>query len=187
MRRFVPSPAMVVALVALLVALSGSAYAALKIGTANIKDNAVTAKKIAPKSMVDSFEFANVAEESVRIKDFGSFTVGLLCEDVPVVSGPAALSAGATINAVSPVSATVTESLPPAFEPDSFDTPSLAAGNGARLTGSVSYAGDGTRSFSLGRAFVRDGSGKTYLVDVVAFANEDEHRCDLSGKVITGK
>jgi hypothetical protein len=41
-----PSPAMAVALLALIVALSGSAYAATKIGTKQIKAGAVTAKKI---------------------------------------------------------------------------------------------------------------------------------------------
>jgi len=41
-----PSPAMVVALLALTVALGGSAYAATKIGTKQIKAGAVTAKKI---------------------------------------------------------------------------------------------------------------------------------------------
>lgn len=46
MKRFIPSPAMVVALLALAVALSGSAYAAIKIGTNNIKNSAVTAPKI---------------------------------------------------------------------------------------------------------------------------------------------
>jgi hypothetical protein len=41
-----PSPALAIALVALFVALGGSAYAATKIGTKDIKDGAVTAAKI---------------------------------------------------------------------------------------------------------------------------------------------
>ena len=41
-----PSPAMVVAIIALIVALAGGAYAASKIGTKQLKNNAVTKKKI---------------------------------------------------------------------------------------------------------------------------------------------
>ena len=41
-----PSPAMGVALIALLVALSGTTYAATRIGTKQIKDNAITSPKI---------------------------------------------------------------------------------------------------------------------------------------------
>jgi hypothetical protein len=41
-----PSPAMVVALVALFLALGGSSYAALSIGTGNIRNGAVTSAKI---------------------------------------------------------------------------------------------------------------------------------------------
>lgn len=43
-----PSPAMVVALLALVVALGGSAYAASKIGTKDIRRGAVTAAKLRP-------------------------------------------------------------------------------------------------------------------------------------------
>ncbi len=47
MKRFKkgPSPAMIVAMVALVVAMGGSAYAGVKIGTKQIKDKAVTSKK----------------------------------------------------------------------------------------------------------------------------------------------
>jgi trimeric autotransporter adhesin len=41
-----PSPAMGVALIALVVAMGGSSYAALRIGTKQIKDNAITSPKI---------------------------------------------------------------------------------------------------------------------------------------------
>ena len=41
-----PSPAMCVALVALVVATTGTTYAAVRIGTKQIKDNAVTSPKI---------------------------------------------------------------------------------------------------------------------------------------------
>lgn len=46
MRRVIPTPSMAVALVALLIALSGSAYAVTKIGTRQIESNAVTTPKI---------------------------------------------------------------------------------------------------------------------------------------------
>ncbi len=45
-RRLRPSPSMGVALLALAVALSGTAYAANKIGSNQIKKNAVTTSKI---------------------------------------------------------------------------------------------------------------------------------------------
>ena len=50
MNRFlkVPSPAMIVAIIALVVALGGSAWAGIKIGTAQIKNKAVTPSKLAP-------------------------------------------------------------------------------------------------------------------------------------------
>lgn len=51
MKRLIPSPAMAVALLALIVALSGSAYAVTKIGTKQIKSNAVTTAKIKNKAV----------------------------------------------------------------------------------------------------------------------------------------
>jgi hypothetical protein len=47
MRRLIPSPATTIALIALVVALAGSAYAAIKIDTPNIRRGAITAKKLA--------------------------------------------------------------------------------------------------------------------------------------------
>jgi hypothetical protein len=44
--RLAPSPAMVVALIALFISLGGVSYAAVRIGTGNIKNGAVTAKKL---------------------------------------------------------------------------------------------------------------------------------------------
>lgn len=46
MKRFTPSPSMVVALIALTVALSGTAYAAATINGKNIKKGTVTSKQI---------------------------------------------------------------------------------------------------------------------------------------------
>ena len=53
-RSFRPTPAMVVALLALTVALGGTAFAAAKIGTSDIKNNAVTSKKIKKKAVTSS-------------------------------------------------------------------------------------------------------------------------------------
>jgi hypothetical protein len=54
MRRFLPSPAMVVAVVALVVSLGGSAYAALVITGKNIKNGTVTGKDIHNRSLSGS-------------------------------------------------------------------------------------------------------------------------------------
>src|SRR4051794_10747425 len=47
MSRLKPTPGTLIAMVALVVALAGSAYAAIKIDTQNIRRGAVTAKKLA--------------------------------------------------------------------------------------------------------------------------------------------
>jgi uncharacterized protein YjbI with pentapeptide repeats len=46
-----PTPALVVALLALVVALGGTSYAAVKIGSAQIKNNSVTGKDVKDKSL----------------------------------------------------------------------------------------------------------------------------------------
>ena len=53
--RKVPSPALVISLIALFVALGSGAYAASKIGTSDLKRNAVTTPKLAKDadSLVD--------------------------------------------------------------------------------------------------------------------------------------
>jgi hypothetical protein len=51
MRRFLPSPAMVVAIVALIASLSGSAYAALVITGKSIKNGTVTTRDIRNRSL----------------------------------------------------------------------------------------------------------------------------------------
>jgi len=50
-KRFRPTPSMVVAMLALVVAIGGTAVAATKIGTKQIKNNAVTTKKIKKKAI----------------------------------------------------------------------------------------------------------------------------------------
>lgn len=63
-----PSPAMIVALVALFVALGGSAYAASKIGTKDIKNNAITTAKI-KKNAVTAAKVKKNAITTAKIKD----------------------------------------------------------------------------------------------------------------------
>ena len=64
-RRLRPSPSMGVALLALAIALSGTAYAANKIGSNQIKSNAVTTAKI-----------RNNAVNSSKIADYGTMLNG---------------------------------------------------------------------------------------------------------------
>ena len=52
MSRLRPSPAMIVALIALFVSLGGVGYAAIKVGTKQIKDGAVTDAKLHKRSVV---------------------------------------------------------------------------------------------------------------------------------------
>lgn len=69
MKRFkfsLPSPAMIVAIVALVAALAGSAYAAKKIGSHQLKKNAVTTKKISDGA-VTSGKLANGAVTSGKL------------------------------------------------------------------------------------------------------------------------
>lgn len=66
-----PSPALVISLLALFVALGGSAYAAQKIGTKEIKNNAITPAKIkkgavtTPKIKDNAITGAKIAEASL--------------------------------------------------------------------------------------------------------------------------
>ena len=63
-----PSPALVISLLALFVALGGSAYAATKIGTKDIKANAITAGKI-KKNAVTSAKIKKDAVTGSKIKE----------------------------------------------------------------------------------------------------------------------
>jgi hypothetical protein len=67
LRRFRPSPAMVVASVALFLAIGGISYAAVKIGTHNIRDGAVTKAKLHANAVVSQ----KVRDGSLRRKDLG--------------------------------------------------------------------------------------------------------------------
>jgi hypothetical protein len=61
-----PSPALVISMLALFVALGGSAYAATKIGTKNIKNNAITASKI-KKNAVTTAKIKNGAVTGAKV------------------------------------------------------------------------------------------------------------------------
>src|SRR5919109_3220613 len=82
LHRFRPSPAMVVALIALFVSLGGVGIAATKIGTKQIKNGAVTAKKL-HKNAVTKKKIKNNAVIGSKIAD------GAVQEDEP---GPPAVS-----------------------------------------------------------------------------------------------
>jgi hypothetical protein len=81
--RLLPSPAMVMAFIALLVAIGGTSYAALRlppksVGTAQLKNRAVTAAKVAPHSLTA----ANIKESalsalSVAEADHAKLATGL--------------------------------------------------------------------------------------------------------------
>jgi hypothetical protein len=68
-----PSPSLVISILALFIALGGSAYAASKVGTKDIKKNAITAKKIkknavtTAKIMDDAVTGAKVAESTLGV------------------------------------------------------------------------------------------------------------------------
>lgn len=69
-----PSPAMVVALIALFAALGGSAYAAKKIGTKEIKANAITTGKIKKNAITTS----KIKKEAVTGAKINESTLGVV-------------------------------------------------------------------------------------------------------------
>jgi hypothetical protein len=76
-----PSPAMGVALIALVVALSGTTYAAVRIGTAQIKSNAITSPKIR-NGQVRNVDLAR--NSVVTAKIVASAVTGLQIRDASV-------------------------------------------------------------------------------------------------------
>ena len=68
-RRKLPSPAMIVACLALMVAIGGSAYAASKINGKDIKKDTVTGKQIKEKTVknVASAKKAKKAKDSNKV------------------------------------------------------------------------------------------------------------------------
>jgi hypothetical protein len=67
-KRFRPSPALVISLIALFVSVSGVAWAAATIGTSDIKNGAVTAKKLHNKA-VTTKKIKNNAVNDAKIAD----------------------------------------------------------------------------------------------------------------------
>lgn len=63
-----PSLALVISLLALFISVSGVAYAAATVGTANIKNGAVTEPKLAPSAVTSS----RLADGTVRARDVGT-------------------------------------------------------------------------------------------------------------------
>lgn len=63
-----PSPSLVISILALFVALGGSAYAASKIGTKNIKNNAITAAKI-KKNAITTAKIKNGAVTGQKVDE----------------------------------------------------------------------------------------------------------------------
>src|SRR5436190_16634556 len=67
-RRFRPSPALIISLIALFVAVSGVAWAAATVGTKDIKNSAVTAKKL-HRNAVTKAKIKNNAVNASKIVD----------------------------------------------------------------------------------------------------------------------
>ncbi len=63
-----PSPSLVISILALFVALGGSAYAASKVGTKDIKNKAITAAKI-KKNAITTAKIKNEAVTGAKIKE----------------------------------------------------------------------------------------------------------------------
>lgn len=83
-----PSPAMVVAVVALFAALSGGAYAAVKITTSDLADNAVTHSKLANNSVWNS----NLGQGVVQANNLSKS----LAQEIGKTPNPSSGSTGST-------------------------------------------------------------------------------------------
>ena len=67
-----PSLSLVISLIALVVAMGGTSYAAVKIGTNGLKNNAVTSSKIKNETITSK----DVRNGGLRAKDFGGLATG---------------------------------------------------------------------------------------------------------------
>jgi hypothetical protein len=97
-----PSPSLVISILALFVALGGSAYAAGKIGTKNIKNNAVTAAKI-KKNAVTTAKIKNGAVTGAKIN---AATLGTVPNATHAATADSATKATDATNATNAVNAT---------------------------------------------------------------------------------
>jgi hypothetical protein len=100
--RRLPSPAMVVACIALAVALGGTSYAAIKlprnsVGTKQLQNNAVVASKLSPRS-VGPQKLQNNAVTTRTVKD-GQLTGAKIVEST-LAKVPSAANADSAANAV---------------------------------------------------------------------------------------
>jgi hypothetical protein len=82
MRRFLPSPALVVAGLALALSAGGASYAAARIGTRDIQDDAITSPKIRDGAVALSDLRASLADD-LGVRAYGSVAVsqGVTLED----------------------------------------------------------------------------------------------------------
>jgi len=115
--RLLPSPAMVVALLALFVALGGSAWAVSKVGTKQIKKNAVTASKIR-NNAVTGPKIKNGAVTTPKIKA-GAVNGTILANGAVTGTKLGVQSVGPTALADQAVG-------PSAIQPDAVGTDALA-------------------------------------------------------------
>lgn len=90
-----PSPAMIVALIALFAALGGSAYAAKKIGTKEIKANAITTGKI-KKNAITTSKIKKEAVTGAKIKEA---SLGAVPNATHATSADSATNATNAVNA----------------------------------------------------------------------------------------
>lgn len=81
MKRFTPTPSMVVSMIALVVALSGTAYAAATINGKNIKKGTITSKQIKDKT-VTGRDIRNKTITGADIKDGAVFGPDLAASSV---------------------------------------------------------------------------------------------------------
>jgi hypothetical protein len=91
-----PSPALAIALIALFVALGGSAYAVKKVGTKEIKANAVTAAKI-KKSAITTPKIRNEAVTGAKVDEA---SLGVVPDAANAASAATAITSQNSVNAV---------------------------------------------------------------------------------------
>ena len=81
LKRMLPQPAMIVAVLALIVALGGSAYAASKIDTNDIKNNAITARQVENGTLKGKdfkeggLTTTDVRDGKLQLKDFNDSVI----------------------------------------------------------------------------------------------------------------
>jgi hypothetical protein len=105
-----PTPALVISIIALFAALGGTSYAAATIGTAQIKNNAVTNPKLAPSSVgfqkvrFGAIHNENIANNAVGNGQLANGAVGTSKLNVRFISASTVVANGAegVITAICP-------------------------------------------------------------------------------------